>query len=670
MAFRRFQSLERKFVRDPELCKAYSDTIDEYMELTYLSEVRDPSNTGFYLLHHAVIKKDSVKTKVRVVYDGSAKTTTDISLNETLLVGPKLQQDIFWQVLHFRTHLYTLTGDIEKMFLQFGVRKEDRRYQRIMWRNSHGKVAIYELNNVTFGLSFSPYQAVQCLQQLAEDEAHHFPVAARILKQNMYVDDLLCGFNSIREAKQAREEITQLLARGGLNIKHWASNDPRLLRGLPPDSIHQKLQLNDGSTLKTLGVYWDSQSDSISYTVQPVPVVERVTKRIVMSEIAKIYDPLGLLGPVVLSAKMIIQKLWNAKVNWDESVPEHIHTEWTNLCSQLPLLNDVHFPRKICQENGKQLQIHGFRDASTTGYGACIYVCSIDIQGNVQCRLFCAKSKVAPVKYVSVARLELCGALLLSRLYQSIKDTINIPIEKIIFWSASMITLHWISKSSNLFKTFVANRVAEIQSSTEGGEWRHVPGESNPADALSRDQMPADFITNELWKVGPQWLSGPEVKWPTSKLTEPIEDPEAKRVTCMSATINDFTLLERYHSIHKLKRVIAYLLRFKISNRKFKGPIQLEELIKAEQVIMRLVQRNAFPSELRQLSEKKEVDRKSKLSKLNPFLDSHGIIRVGGRLQAADIPYSQKHPVVLPKKEFVSELIIRDMHREQAHAGA
>ncbi|XP_063980960.1 uncharacterized protein LOC135164493 [Diachasmimorpha longicaudata] len=258
MAFRRFQSLERKFSRDPELFKAYSDNIEEYLKFNYLTEVRDPSDTGYYLPHHAVVKKNSLKTTVRVVYDGSAKTTTDISLNETLLVGPKLQKDIFWQVLHFRTHLYALTGDIEKMFLQFGVREEDRRYQRILWRNNSGRVAVYELNNVTFGLSSSPYEAVQCLQQLAEDEAQTFQVATRIVKQNMYVDDLLCGFDSRHDAKYARDEITQLLAQGGLTIKHWASNDPRLLQGLHAESIHQKLQLNDEATLKTLGIYWDA----------------------------------------------------------------------------------------------------------------------------------------------------------------------------------------------------------------------------------------------------------------------------------------------------------------------------------------------------------------------------------------------------------------------------
>ncbi|XP_063989940.1 uncharacterized protein LOC135169134 [Diachasmimorpha longicaudata] len=188
IALKGFHSLERKFNKDPELFKQYSATMNEYVQLNYLTKVEKPADTKFYLPHHAVIKKDNIKSKIRVVYDGSAKTSTGISLNESLMVGPTLQEDIFWLVLHFRTHQYALAGDIEKMYLQFGIKKEDHRYQIILWRDENADIAVYELNNVTFGLSSSPYQAVQCLQQLADDEAHHHPVAARVSKKHMYVD--------------------------------------------------------------------------------------------------------------------------------------------------------------------------------------------------------------------------------------------------------------------------------------------------------------------------------------------------------------------------------------------------------------------------------------------------------------------------------------------------
>ncbi|XP_063994292.1 uncharacterized protein LOC135171591 [Diachasmimorpha longicaudata] len=338
MALKRYHGLERKFNRDPELQQQYSSNIQEYLQLNYLTEVKDASEPGFYLPHHAVVKKDSLKTKVRVVYDASAKSTTNISLNDCLMVGPTLQADIFWLILQFRCQPYVLTGDIEKMYLQFSIRPEDRKYQRILWRKANGELATFQLNNVTFGLASSPFQAVQCLHQLADDEAHRYPEAAEILKTNVYMDDLLTGFETIQGGIQTREAITSLLEAGGLTIRHWASNNPQLLQGLPPEAIHQTLQLDEGSTLKTLGVFWDAQSDSIVYTVKPVVQKKTITKRFIMSEIAKIYDPLGLLGPVILSAKTIIQKLWQVKSSWDESVPEHIQTEWTEFCLQLNTL--------------------------------------------------------------------------------------------------------------------------------------------------------------------------------------------------------------------------------------------------------------------------------------------------------------------------------------------
>ncbi|XP_063989941.1 uncharacterized protein LOC135169136 [Diachasmimorpha longicaudata] len=413
-----------------------------------------------------------------------------------------------------------------------------------------------------------------------------------------------------------------MLARGGLNMKHWASNEPKVLEGLPPDAIHQQLQLDDGSTLKTLGVYWDAQADSITYTVKPVPSGERVTKRTIMSEVAKIYDPLGLLGPVIQTAKTIIQKLWKSSLSWDESIPSSIHTEWNAYCAELNQLNEISFPRKICPSKGKELQLHGFSDASEVGYGACIYIRSTDSQGIVHSTLFCAKSKVAPVKKVNIPRLELCEALLLSKLYQRVRSAREIPIKRTVFWSDSMITLYWIKKSTDSLKTFVGNQVSEIQTITQGCEWRHIPGVSNPADALSRGQSPSSFMSNELWKTGPSWLIEAEDNWPANPITEPVEDSEVKRVTVMRTSLIDTTLFEKYSSINKLKRIIAYLLRFKLSNT-YKGPVQPEELIEAEKIIIKMVQRSTFPRELRDLQNKEPVGDKSKLQGLNLFRREH-----------------------------------------------
>jgi hypothetical protein len=179
----RLASHHRRFQRDKQLEFAYRDVIQEYLHLGHLTKVTNdhPTSNGYYLPHHCVIKESSDTTKLRVVFDGSATSTTGVSLNDTLHTGPKLQEDLFNILLRFHSHQFVITGDIEKMYRQFFVRTENRKYQKILWRNADGDTETYQLNTVTFGLSAAPYLAIRCLKQLAEDEGHRFPRAAQVL---------------------------------------------------------------------------------------------------------------------------------------------------------------------------------------------------------------------------------------------------------------------------------------------------------------------------------------------------------------------------------------------------------------------------------------------------------------------------------------------------------
>lgn len=212
---------------------------------------------GFFLPHHAVIKSTSLTTKVRVVFDGSAKGTNGLSLNETLMTGPTIQEDIFSLLTRFLTHQYVLTGDIEKMYRQFWIREEDRKYQKIWWWDENEDENVFQLDTVTFGLSSAPYLAFRCLHQLAEDESLNFPDAAKIIKRDLYVDDLLTGTDSFEKALKLRNEISALLTRGQLNLRQWASNDSRLWEGLPEGSVNLQLNTSHDTMIKTLGLHWD-----------------------------------------------------------------------------------------------------------------------------------------------------------------------------------------------------------------------------------------------------------------------------------------------------------------------------------------------------------------------------------------------------------------------------
>jgi len=271
-----------------------------------------------------------------------------------------------------------------------------------------------------------------------------------------------------------------------------------------------------------LGISWNSQRDELIYTVKPIKKANIISKRYILSEISKIFDPLGLLAPVMLASKVIIQQCWKANVSWDESVPADLYTQWKSFSEQLELIDYLPIERNISISDPVNIQIHGFCDASLTGYGACLYVRSCNDQGEVRVRLFCAKGRVAPIDRsaeeivgkstrkkppMTIPRLELSGALILARLFREVRAILTFLPEKIVFWSDSTIVLHWLKKSPDVLKIFEAVRVREIQEITGNSQWRHVRSEHNPADALSRSQLPQEFLNSETWFHGPSWLS-------------------------------------------------------------------------------------------------------------------------------------------------------------------
>ncbi|XP_015119530.1 uncharacterized protein LOC107042842 [Diachasma alloeum] len=535
-AKRRLLSLERKFKWNPKLAEDYTKVINEYMDLGHMKRIEAEVEDGFYLPHHAVFKETSLTTKTRVVFDGSARSSSGVSLNEALMVGPTIQDDILSLVLRFRLHNYIFTGDIEKMYRQVLIRPEDTKYQRILWRE-HGNINTYELQTVTFGLSSAPFLAVRCLHQLADDEYEKYPLAASRLKQDLYVDDLLTGTSTLEEALLLRNEMISLLKPGGFNLRQCTSNSPEILQGLPESTVNLQLLGGDDPTLKTLGIHWDSQNDSIVYTVNPIATRDVITMRTIASDVARIFDPLGLLNPVVTHAKIIQQELWRLKLNWDDSTPTEIHTRWNEFASQLPLLNEIKFKRQVTSNLQEKLEVHGFCDASQSAYGACIYLKTTECTGKVQVHLYCAKSRITHLKgNHTIPRLELCAMELLSNLYDTVKKATNITPQRKVFWSDSTVALHWIKTSPHLLQRFVANRVARIQDLTKNVEWRYVRTHENPADAVSRGELASDFLKNELWLHGPTWLQQPEEQWPHLFLEKPKELPELKKVICLHIT--------------------------------------------------------------------------------------------------------------------------------------
>jgi hypothetical protein len=685
IALKRLHGLERRLKRSPDLRVSYQLFLDEYQSLHHMSPVTIEdremfSNDGYFLPHHSVVKESSVSTKLRVVFDASAKTSNGVSLNDKLMVGPVVQQDLFAIITRFRLHNIVISADITKMYRQIQLDKEDRKYQRILWRRdpSH-PVQVYELNTVTYGMASSSYLATRCIQQVALEEGSNNPEAQRSIMQDTYVDDLLTGAKTVREARALRDNIVAILDRGCFPLNKWASNCPELLPTLSENEVMVNFDKHGDS--KTLGLLWNCTHDALKYSICQIQSGNRVTKRRILSITAQIFDPLGLVGPVILIAKLMIQSLWSLNVGWDESVPIRILTTWDSFIASLPELNQLEIPRQVTSnQNPIGFELHGFCDASERAYGACIYIRSLNTATPHQTRLLCAKSRVAPLKTITLPRLELCGALLLSKLIASLRQSLNLPIAKTCCWTDSQIVLSWLAAEPATWKTFVANRVSEIQVLTKNCVWSYVNTKDNPADIISRGCSPRELIDSPLWWHGPSWLSNEAQHWPKYCQTNPNfandqELPEQRRVVAVAITSEKMLppdFLTRFSSLRKLQRVLSYCLRFAENCRKpitkHTGSLKVSELQRSMLIILKNVQYQAFSTEIKELEGGRQVSKKSRLISLNPFLDDSGLIRVGGRLRNSGAHSDVKHPIVLPKCE-ITELIVQSEHISLLHAG-
>jgi hypothetical protein len=262
----------------------------------------------------------------------------------------------------------------------------------------------------------------------------------------------------------------------------------------------------EDEVVTTLGLHWNTASDEFLFKVKMEEPVGVLTKRGLLSEISKIFDPMGWLAPAIVLTKILMQDVWKEKTTWDDPPPIHIQNRWQSFKLNLKKIEEVRIPRCLSLLNAKY-ELHGFSDASEKAYAAVIYVRAIPPEGEITVSLITAKSKVAPVKTVSIPRLELCGSLLLAELMEAVQDDLPCKFENVNAWTDSTVVLAWLGYCPSKLKTFCANRVSKIQEILPRSQWRHVPGIENPADCASRGVLPEDLITHPLWWNGPAWLS-------------------------------------------------------------------------------------------------------------------------------------------------------------------
>lgn len=677
VAHRRFLALERKLKKDSDLRLMYHKVILEYLKEGYLSESDSDLTDGYFIPHHGVLKQESSTTKLRVVLDASAKTHTGFSLNDLLHAGPNLQTDLFLLLLNFRLFPVAITADIKQMYLQLEVNQSHRKFLKILFRfHETDQIKTFQFNRLPFGLKCSPYLAMKTLRYLAteSEDANNYPEASQIVNSRLYMDDLVHSVSDEQSAKRLSWDLIELLQPAGFNLVKWNSNSALLLGQFPESYCAQFNFGADSEKQKVLGLSWLSKADvfhiSTSYSS------EKCTKRSILSFIARLFDVLGLVSPVVLYAKLLVKELWQEKIAWDAIPPELIIKKFVALTDQLPLLSQLTIPRHIGVTRESNVTIVGFCDASLNAYGAVIYIQSTDSQGNISVQLLCSKSKVAPVKIETLARLELCAALLLSKLIRTVVKTYEtrISISGIYAFSDSTITLSWLHSSPHRWSIFVSNRVAQCQANLDSKHFYHIPGKDNPSDCLSRGMLPGQLKSHPLWWKGPTWLKTSVKTWPitTFKSSASLILPELK-TTILShpaiININDSPLgdlISKISNYDKLLRVMVYIMRF-TKRLPRSATISSADVLLAEQELIKFVQAIYFSNEITLVKNNKIVPH---LKSLCPFMDEHGVLRIEGRLRYSNLPFEAKHPALLPGKGAFTENLIDRYHRMNCHTGA
>lgn len=687
IALKRFSSLERKLQSNSEFSKNYIAFMEDYENCRHLERCDPPEvDVGhfFYIPHHGILRPLSTSTPLRVVFDASARDGQGTSLNDTLLPGQKLQHNIFHLLLRFRWHKVVFTADVKQMYRQILVPPEDAEYQRILWRPSANEpVGDYRLLTVSYGVSSAPYQALRTIAQLAKESAVKCPSGSGVLDRDIYVDDVVSGAPSVEQARDLRSELSAILASGGFHLRKWTSNCQDFFDDIPSTDLYSEDFREFNSIgdvpLKILGLSWLPRTDYFTFKV----AVEdrRCTKRTILSEIARIFDPLGLLSPVTFFAKYLMQLLWVSGTAWDDEAPENIALEWQVFKVQLPSLSSVLVPRRMVREF-TTLELHGFCDASERGFCAVIYLRTLDDNGACNVRLVCAKSKVAPLRKLSVPRLELLAAVLLADLVASVVDALKpfLVVDQIFAWSDSSVALAWIKSCPSRWKTFVANRVSHIQDTIPPDCWRHVRTADNPADCGSRGLLPNDLVNQISWWEGPSWLVLDRADWPRSTLSANTDIlQEEHRVTVLVTAVQEplaGKLLDKFSSLMTLQRVLAYCFRFthNAKNRKCPsklriGPLTPLEIKQALMFLVRFVQERHFSQEIEQIKNNLSNSLPKSLRKLAPFVDDAGHLRVGGRLSRASLEFDVKHPLLLPRDDRLTFLLIDEYHRRFMHPG-
>ncbi|CAH0663689.1 unnamed protein product [Chilo suppressalis] len=728
LALSRFLGLEKKMMKDPAYAERYKQNIHDTLAKGYAEKCSQepPLDSVCWYLPHFGVTNPNKPNKLRVVHDAAAKSN-GVSLNNLLLTGPDLLQPLFDILLRFREGRVAMTADIKEMFPRFKIIEHDRDAQRFLWRDSpKDPLGVYRMSSMIFGAVSSPFTAMYMKNKNALEFKEEFPEAAHAIISDVYMDDYIGSVESADIAAELASDIVKIHARAGLEMRGWVSNDPTALKLLPRELVEERFKDKNicyseysspflSPPVRALGLIWQPITDTISFNTpaknndQASP--DRLTKRKVLSLLMRVFDPLGILAPVVIRGRIMFQNVWRMNLNWDAVLPQPEVAAWNEWFKDLIITSQLQIPRCYNMQliDPVAIELHLFADASEQAYTAVAYYRFLYPSGHIQLSLVSSRSRVAPLKPSSIPRLELQAALIAARLASTIVEGTRYKFTRRLFWCDSMNVLGWLRNDARCYKPFVAHRIGEIIELTNVCEWRWVPTHLNVADDATRLKRGA-LDKDSRWVKGPEFLLTSD--WPIEPaIVRPILEskPTPKvyihltveencpvpltadssrfsswtRLLRSTAQAHRFLFLLRIRALKKRGLCVDYSCRVSKSffdfvpfpstptsrNQCDQSTLTADGLRFAEIHILRQSQIDSFPEDLRNIRNGQTSAPRSRLSKLPCSYDEDHLLRLSSRIVAAfGVSEEMKSPIMLDGNHHAVRLLVLHYHRKTAHA--
>jgi hypothetical protein len=727
-ALKRLKGIERKMAKDSAYAERYAERVKHLFTNNFARELEDTQRTPrtWYLSHFGVDNPN--KKKLRLVYD-AADQVEGVCLNDHLLKGPDLLTSLWGIMLRFRENRIGVSGDIKDMFLRIQIQPQDQDALRFLWRDDPTEpVKTYVMTSLIFGAKCSPFVAQFIKNKNAQRYEHTEPAAVDAICNSHYADDYIQSLPDESTAIKMVTTVARIHAEGGFEIRNWTSNSTLVLDSVPNETLGTAAvrfkidQQFEGE--RTLGLIWYPATDELGFDLSLKRIPEQIvlghqkpTKRIMLKVVMSIFDVFGFLAPFTIQGRIMLRDTWKSSINWDEDIPDDIFMKWIKWLDLLQLISHIRIPRWYykasigasrmerepaaeaytcattatptatpCYEpvsatktdatdvsdihcyNYNNLQLHLFCDASTKAMCAVAYW-RWENNGQIYVAFVASKCKVAPVKTITVNKLELQAALLAARLADSVQREHKMTTGQRYYWCDSTTVLHWIRNDARNYNIFIANRLGEIDELSRANEWRYIPTKLNVADVGTREVYDETIFKGE-WINGPEFLHGDESQWPSD-----IVNPEVSEIAleCIHLVQNEKCDLPvpdaaRFSSWLRLLRSTAAVLKFVDKCRRRSADIDCTMMERAERLLIKQTQQELFRDDIADMRKGNVLNRSSKLSKLSPYLDEHGLLRCSGRIDAAlNVAPETKRPIILDGKHAVARLLVRSYHEKAAH---